>query len=161
MERHFIISTKNLTSSNFWTSIFNKSIPISIREIIITCLFSIILGFLVTGFIQHKLLSKIAKKIKASNKYGEEDLYTHFLNLDEVQWVWLRDKTMGLTYEGYVESFSENERIQEIKLSDVKAYYSEDSTLLYELSKIYLAAPPGHLVIEIPKIEKEGDIKNG
>jgi len=64
-----------------------------------------------------------------------------------------------LTYEGYVESFSENEKIQEVKLSDVRVYYSEDSTRLYELSKIYLAGPPGRFTIEIPK-EKE-DMQNG
>ena len=73
--------------------------------------------------------------------------------------MWVRDKTTGLTYEGYVERFSENEKIQEVELSDVRIYYSEDSTQLYEVSKIYLAGRPGEFRIEIPK-EKE-DKQNG
>ncbi len=144
---------------SFWASIFEKTVPISVKEVIITCLFSIVLGFVVTGFIEHKLLSAIAKKIRVSYKYGGENLYTHFLNSAEVQWVWMRDKSTGLTYEGYVETFSENEKIQEVTLSDVRVYYSEDSTQLYEISKIYLAGPPGQFTIEIPK-EKE-DKQNG
>jgi hypothetical protein len=144
---------------NFWTSLFDKTVPISVKEVIITCLFSILLGFGVTAFIQHKVLSRIAKKIGVSYKYGGENLYTHFLNSEEVQWVWIRDKNTGLTYEGNVETFSENDTIQEIKLSDVKVFYSEDSTQLYEVSKIYLAGPPGQFTIEIPK--ETGDTENG
>lgn len=145
---------------NFWASLFDKAVPVSMSEVIITCLFSVVLGFVVTGFIEHKLLSSIARKINVSNKYGEENLYTHFLNSAEVEWVWVRDSTTGMTYEGFIETFSENETIQEIRLGDVKVYYSENSTLLYELSNAYLAGPPGRFSIEIPKTKEEtGDGK--
>jgi hypothetical protein len=59
---------------------------------------------------------------------------------------------LGLTYEGYVKNFSEDEQMQEIELGDVKVYSTEDATLQYEVSGIYLAAPRGEFVIEIPKI---------
>ena len=57
---------------------------------------------------------------------------------DDVEWVWVRCKSTGLTYDGYVDSFAETEKLQELELKDVTVYNSEDSKELYKLSKIYM-----------------------
>jgi hypothetical protein len=137
-------------SLTFWSSLFDNKIPISINEVILTCLFSsLFLGFLITFIINHQFLYKIAVKLKVSDVYGEEELFTHFIRADDVKWVWVRCKTASLTYAGYIKHFAENEKLQEIELGDVTVYNSEDSCELYKLSKIYLASPPGDFTIEI------------
>lgn len=138
-------------SLTFWSSLFNNKIPISINEVIITCLCSLLLGLLVTSITNHQYLYKIAKKLNLSDVYGEEELFTHFMRMDNVEGVWVRCKTTGLTYDGCVNNFAENEKLQEIELNDVTVYNSEDSKELYKLSKIYLAAQPGDFTIEIKK----------
>jgi hypothetical protein len=138
-------------SLTFWTSLFDNKIPISINEVIVTCLCSIFLGFFVASIIRHQYLYKIAKKLKASDVYGEQELFTHFIRSKDVEWVWVRCKTTGLTYAGYIKNFAENGKLQEIELGDVTVYNSEDSDELYELSKIYLASTPGDFTIEVKK----------
>ena len=136
-------------SLTFWSSLFNTKTPISINEVIVTCLCSLVLGLLVTSITHHQYLYKIAKKLKVSDVYGEQELFTQFIRAKDVEWVWVRCKTTGLTYKGYITSFAENEKLQEIELGDVTVYNSEDSNKLYELSKIYLASSPGDFIIEI------------
>ena len=135
-------------SLTFWSSLFDNKIPISINEVVVTCLCSIVLGLLVTLITHRQYLYRIAGKLKASDVYGEQELFTQFIRADDVQWVWVRCKTTGLTYAGYIKHFAENEKLQEIELRDVTVYNSKDSTELYSLSKIYLASPPGDFTIE-------------
>jgi hypothetical protein len=70
------------------------------------------------------------------------------MNSKEVNWVYVRDKENGLTYEGFVVSFSENAAAHEIVLSDVKVYRYEDSVELYSVPSIYLSGTIGKFVIE-------------
>jgi hypothetical protein len=110
------------------------------------------MAIIVTWIINKKYLYKVAKRLNITDVYGEEELYTTFIRSDDVKWIWVRYIPLGLTYEGYVKNFSEDEQMQEIELGDVKVYSTEDATLQYEVSGIYLAAPRGEFVIEIPKI---------
>ena len=138
-------------SLTFWSSLFNNTISISISEVIFTCLCGSVLGLLFTSIIYHQYLYKITNKLKVSDVYGEEELFTHFMRNDDVEWVWVRCKSTGLTYDGYVDSFAETEKLQELELKDVTVYNSEDSKELYKLSKIYLASQPGDFTIEVRK----------
>jgi hypothetical protein len=144
----------------FWESLFNPNIPISPKEVIIACCFSILLGLLVSAFVHHRWLNKIAYKIKVSDKYGDENLFTHFLNDKETNWIWIRDIKNNLTYEGLRVSFSESENIREIVLRDVKVYKYENSAFLYEIPELYLSFPIGELLIEKPP-PKQLEMKNG
>ena len=144
----------------FWESLFDACIPISIEEVILTCIFSIIFGFIITKFNQTKCLQFIARKLHISDKYGEENLYSFFLDENYIYCVWVRDKLHGLTYEGLVESFSESETVRELVLNDVKVYRYDDSEFLYEIPAVYLSYPIGILNIEVPPIiyeEKENE----
>ncbi len=134
-----------------WNSLFIQSTPISIREVFYTCVISLFVGFFFSFFIQHKVLFRLARKLRISMKYGDENLFTHVLNSPEIQYVWIRDKKRGFTYEGAVEKFSESDHIQEIFLQDVKVYNYEDSQLLYTLSNIYLSYPDKQITIEVPE----------
>lgn len=138
-------------SLTFWSSLFDNKIPVSEYEVIFTCLVGLFLGLLITGIINNQYLNKIANKLKLSDKYGEGELFTQFIRNKDVEWVWVRCKTTGLTYDGYINSYAETEKLQEIELNDVTVYNSEDSKELYKLSKIYLASQPGDFIIEVRK----------
>lgn len=98
----------------------------------------------------YKVVNRFGKWLKLTNKYGDENLYSYFLNAKEVEEVYVRDIENGLTYHGLINSFSENDDIKELVLIDVVVYEYESSKKLYELDKIYLSKSKESLIIELP-----------
>lgn len=96
------------------------------------------------------MLNKFSNKFKISTKYGDENLYSHFLNANEIDDIYLRDIKNNLVYHGVVSFFSEKENFKEIVLNDVSVYRYEDSEHLYDIERVYLSLKTDDLVIESP-----------
>jgi len=109
---------------------------------------SVFVAFFVTAVINYKIINKIAKKLKISTKYGDENLFSYYLNLDGVRWVYVRDMVNNLTYKGEIVMHSESGGIQELVLSDVDVYNYKDSEHLYCVPSIYLCKNVGEFRIE-------------
>jgi len=141
----------------FWGAIAGKSTEISWSEILTTCVIAIPMGFIASWLIQYKALNRFANLIKVSSKYGEDNLFTHFLNLKEIIWVLVRDNKQGITYYGKVDYYSETDVMKEIVLSDVSVYRSEDWVHIRESPYIYLSFAPNDFIIEVLPDVKEED----
>jgi hypothetical protein len=139
---------------NFRSAIVDANVPISFREIFDTCILAIPLGLIVSWVIQHQFLQKGATLLRISDKYSDEDLYTHFLQAKEIDWVWVRDLKQELTYEGQVRYYSVDDGMRELLLEDVKVLKTVDASLIYEVSKMYLTFLPNEFRIEIPSKEE-------
>ena len=138
-----------------WSVISQSKSPLlSPLEIIWAIFIGIPLGFIVSWIINYKFLHKFAEFIKMSTKYGDENLYSYYLNTNEVDWVYIRDKEKDLIYQGRVQSYSENEKIQEIVLTEVTVYSYYDPEKLYETPSVYISRELGKLQIEqIPEVK--------
>ncbi|QQU04240.1 hypothetical protein [Myroides odoratus] len=123
-----------------------NSIPYS--EVILACVISIILGFSISKLDHSKLINTLARKWKISNKYGDENLYSYFLNSPDINWVYVRVIENSITYLGCVESFSETPDNKEIVLGQVTVYTYPDSKKMYEIDRIYLVFPKDKVIIE-------------
>lgn len=110
--------------------------------------------------VNKKHMTRFAQRLGISNKYGDENLFSYFLNSPDVSWVYLRDPDAGFSYRGVVRSFSETKEVQEITLTDVTVYSYEDSDPLYQLDSIYLSKPLGTFTIESPS-STELELSNG
>jgi len=55
--------------------------------------------------VNYKIFHKFAQKLLISQKYGDENLYSYYLNAKEIDWVYVRDFERKLTYQGRVISF--------------------------------------------------------
>lgn len=128
-----------------------NSIPYS--EVIWASIISIILGFLISKLDHSKLINTFAKKFNISNKYGDENLYSFFLNSPDINWVYVRVIENSLTYLGCVESFSETPENKEIVLNQVTVYNYPESKKLYEIERIYLIFPKDKVIIEQAKFK--------
>ncbi|MHB1332550.1 MAG: hypothetical protein ACYCY1_08135 [Sulfuriferula sp.] len=154
---HYILSFLDKTHQvqsytlGVWSIIQNDKAPIALSEVGWATLLAPIVALIAAWLVNYKILNKIAQKLNISQKYGDENLYSFFLNLNEVDWVYVRDKINGFTYFGRVVSYSECDSIQEIVLSEVGVYEYESSELLYPVSIIYLSKPLGSFVIEVPE----------
>ncbi len=129
----------------------SNSIPYS--EVIWASIISILLGFIISKIDHSKLINNLARKLNISNKYGDENLYSYFLNSPDINWVYLRDIENSLTYLGTVESFSETTEHKEIVLGQVTVYSYPKSKELYEIDRIYLVYPKDKLIIEQAKLK--------
>ena len=138
-----------------WENLTNEEI-IPYNEIIVGSIISIFLGLLLSAFIQFKILNKIAKRLRITEKYGDENLYSYFLNSPITDEVYIRNIETGMTYHGLVHSYSEDEKNKEIVLSSVTVYDSESGKELYDLHNIYICKVDENIIIELPhKINNE------
>ncbi|MCG8517504.1 MAG: hypothetical protein MI794_05885 [Pseudomonadales bacterium] len=145
---HLRIDPVSWTNLKIWNSALNGGSDIAAWEICVAALLALPVAFFASWLINFKIFNKLAQRIGVSNKFGDENLYSYYLNAQEIDWVYVRDVEKNLTYQGRVVSHSENENVQEIVLSEVSVFRYEDSSALYEVPTIYLSREVGKLVIE-------------
>jgi len=142
---------KNLTNTH----------SIAYSEVLLASVVAVLIGLITVKLSQNNTLNKLALKFNISNKYGDENLYSNFLNDNCLTWVNVQDMLTELVYRGAVEAFSESADFKEIVLNNVTVYqyikgkpYKE----LYDIPKIYLCLPKDKVIIE--KIEEEDEETN-
>ncbi len=131
-----------------WNFILNSSENIQLSEVALATAVAIPVGFISAALYNRKAFNRFARVLGVSFKYGDENLFSYFLNSTDTNWVYVRDKEKGLTYQGQVKTFSENSSMQEIVLINVTVYGYDDSDEYYSIPKIYLSKPVGNFVIE-------------
>ena len=101
-------------------------------------------------------LFKILRFIGATKRYGSEDVWDYTFNLSSanVEYVHVRDFKERLVYAGWVNAFSETEKLRELTLRDVQVFDFEGA-LFYEVPRLYLARKPEGLHVEFPAVPKE------
>lgn len=137
-------------SMEFWDKLYTTDLQY--RFIITTSFLSIATGYVFAKIDNFKLVNKVAQFIKVSNKYGDENLISYFLNAKDVNEVYVRIPNINITYHGMLNSFSANKDTVELVLRDVKVYDYESSKLTYELDKVYISRIQNELIIEIPNL---------
>ncbi len=140
----------NIGDLTIWESLSDPAI-IPYKEVMMASIIAVLIAFFTSYIENRKIVSKIASTLKISNKYGEENLYSRFLNSKEVEYIYLRDIKNNLTYHGWVKSFSESDTISEIRLASVKIYSYKKSELLYEVDEVYLSFNKFDIIIELAK----------
>lgn len=133
------------------------SAVIPYSEVLYACLISVLIGFILTRIDSKKTLYKFAQRLNISNKYGDENLFSYFLNSTNLEWVYVRDVTNALTYLGVIKIFSETEEFKELVLEQVTVYNYPDSEELYTLDRIYLCLQKDNIIIEQAKTIDYGE----
>lgn len=135
-------------SLGVWRNVDGNGIELELWEVGLATAFAPPLSFLASSIIHHKTFNKLAQRLGVSSKFGDENLYTYYLNAQEIDWIYVRDRESDLTYEGRIVSYSENSQIQEMVISNVNVYRYSDSELLYSVPTAYIAKPIGNFVVE-------------
>lgn len=99
----------------------------------------------------YKWMTRLLQRIGATKRYGDEDVWDLTFNSGkaEVEYVHVRDFDKKITYAGWVEAFSETEKLRELRLRDVVVYDFE-GTQLFETPRVYLARKQDNIDIELP-----------
>ncbi len=131
-----------------WSATLAEKPSIIPSELIFALFLSLAIALFAAWLINHKIFNKIGKKLGVSNKFGDENLYSYYLNAQGIDWIYVRDIDKNLTYQGRVVAYSETETIQELVLSDVGVYEYQTSRHLYDIPSIYLTKEMGKFIIE-------------
>jgi diacylglycerol kinase len=123
----------------FSDSLTNLQASLNFREIVITTVFAIPVGLLLTFLINSRLLYKTANALKISDKIDDIGVWNHAFEAARNQWVIVRSNQDDLMYRGWVESFSDGLDSREILLRDVGVYRNSDADLLYSMPGLYIA----------------------
>lgn len=117
-------------------------------EVLLGSLLSILIAFFSVKVDHYKWLNWIAVKLRISNKYGDENLYSRWLNDKDIDWVYVRDYKNDLLYWGCVCSFSETEEFKELVLKEVSVFSNAEAKKMYKVDQIYLCLPKDEVKIE-------------
>jgi hypothetical protein len=132
----------------FFAALTNERARIAWGEIGLSAVVALILALLVSAAANHNLLHRIAERLGISRRFGEPDVWSHFLNSPEIRWIAVRNLSADVVYEGWVEAFSDTGQSPEIVLRDVNVYRNSSGTKLYDRSRVYLTPDKQSLVIE-------------
>ena len=127
-------------------------------KIAISTVLALVLAVVWLYLANYKILVRTLNWIRATNRYGDEDVWDYTLNssLPNVQYVHVRDFQKGITYAGWVEAYSSSGELRELLLRDVIVYDRIGSATTIPL--IYLARERGDVHIEFPaQIEGQQD----
>jgi Family of unknown function (DUF6338) len=143
------------TGLNFQVFHFAKDVEFldgpAVKLIFYASVVSIICALVSLYANNYKLLTQLLQRIGATKRYGDEDVWDFTFNSGkpEVEYVHVRDFDKKITYAGWVEAFSETEKLRELRLRDVIVYDFEGNTL-YETPRVYLARKMDNIDIEFP-----------
>ncbi len=154
-DNEFYISTLKI-----WDNLTEES-TIPYLEVVYACLLSIIVGLFVSFLIRKKVLYIVAKYLRVSYKFGDENLFYHFMRSDRTSAIYLKDIENNLIYHGFIDYYSESDVIREILLKDVDVYSYIDSKWYYKVPCVYLSQSINkNWLIELPNINTESDELN-
>jgi len=74
-------------------------------EILASCAIAVVLAYLAAFVGNYKILNKIGRRIRATNRYGDEDVWEFFHNMKkEYHWAFVKDHKLNLLYFGDMET---------------------------------------------------------
>jgi hypothetical protein len=147
-----LIFRGDVSLHSFWNNLSIKEIPYG--AIWKAAIVAVFIGFLAAAIDTYKVINKIGRYLKLSNKYGDMSAYSLLLNARNVEEIYFRDFANNLTYHGIIDSFAETETYKELILRGVKVYSLDTADFLYNLDKVYLCREGNQCTIEVPVLKK-------
>lgn len=143
-----LVGWKTPPRVTFFDVLTNERARIAWGEIGLSAAVALLLALLIAAATNHNLLHRAAERVGISRRFGEPDVWSHFLNSPQVRWISVRNLSADVVYEGWVEAFSDTGQTPEIVLRDVNVYRNSSGAKLYDRTRIYLSPDKQSIVIE-------------
>jgi len=155
------ISTEFGLNLKIWDNLLNGQSTLNKNEIFISYLLAIPIGFFWGFIISKKIIIRIFQKLKLTKRYGDDDVWSFYLNSPSTEWIYLHHKKSNLTYFGRIRAYSDSTEKREILIEDVIVYESDTWTEKYQSNAVFLELNNFDFTIETPKqIENGTDANN-
>lgn len=133
----------------FLTTLYDEKSPIPWVDILYASLISIVIAFVAAYLNRYKIINKIGKFLKATNRYGDEDVWNYFHNMPDTEWVVVRDHKTNLAYYSAIAVFSDSDKTRELLLQDADVFDNNSGDFLYSVDAMYFSRNQYDLTIEI------------
>lgn len=114
----------------------------------------VLLAYILSYCVHYNLLNLIGQKIRATGRYGDEDVWDFFHNSRDSEkdtgWVMVRDLKADLACYCYISTWSDMGMERELVLTDASVYRNSTGEYLYEARHIYLSRNKDDIMIEVP-----------
>lgn len=131
----------------------SNTLKTDFSEVFFSTIISLLLGFILSAIINHKIIHKFARKTHISKKSGARDVWDYVFSSTDILWINIRDIKNDIMYQGWVEAYSDTHSYNELFLKDVKVYKSTTSEYMYELPGLYITGKNNSLLIEFCQFE--------
>jgi hypothetical protein len=135
-------------------ALLNEKVLLNYFEIVYASLLAMLIGVLAGVVYNKKVVFRVARTLRITDHYGDDDVWSYVMNSDDVEWLFVRDHRVGLVYYGSPVVFSESDEKREILLDDVDVYSNADGKKLYHIDSLYVSRQDSELTLEIPRQRK-------
>ena len=132
----------------FFDVLTNERARIAWGEITLSALVALLLAVLVSAAVNHNVLHRLAGRLRVSRRFGQADVWGHFLDSPKTNWIIVRDVNADLMYEGWVDAFSDTGADPQLLLSEVSVYRASTGTKLHDRKRVYLTPRKESVIIE-------------
>ncbi len=137
-------------------ALYTDGFPINWMSVFWATVLGVVLAFPSAAIENHKLVTKLGRLVRVTNRYGDEDVWDYLHSSDDVKWVVVRDHKLDLMYYGCVVAFSDSGGKRELLLEDVDVY-SQERQKPYHLKGLYISRDDYDLSIDIPDFDEAID----
>ncbi len=130
----------------------NESVPIDkpVGHAILFASFAAVpIALVASYFDEYKLINKFARRIKATRRFGDEDVWDYFNRSPDIKWVYVRDQKRGVYYHGWIQAWSDPYKDRELLLREVDVYKSSTAEFLYKNDLVYLSRKAEDLTVDV------------
>lgn len=140
-------------------ALFDESVPVRWTEVVVASLIGVVLAVLASYVQRFKLINWFGRKIGATHRFGDEDVWEYFHNSpDTGSWLYVRDHQEELVYYGWLEAYSETGDDRELLLSDVEVYTNETDEPLDAVPFLYVSRAACDFTIQIPPKDEPAEV---
>jgi hypothetical protein len=89
-------------------ALYDDKLPVDtqvVREIVGSAIAGIPIAFVASYFDQYKVINRTGKWLRATRRFGDEDVWDYLHRSPNVIWVCVRDHKVDLAYYGWVEAY--------------------------------------------------------
>jgi len=124
---------------------------ISPHGITIAIAIGILLSGMVSAAINHKLLHRLGRAIRVTNKFADRDVWSYMMTSDMTNgWIVIRDTKVNFAYAGKVIAYSDEEDTREVVLQDTRVIDNITGEERYNAGIVYFSFPRDAANFEIP-----------
>jgi hypothetical protein len=132
----------------FFAALTDERAKIAWGEIGLSAAVAVLLAVIVSAAVNHTILHRMAERLRISRRFGQADVWGHFLDSPTTSWIIVRDVSADLLYEGWVDAFSDTGADPQLLLSDVAVYRASTGTKLHDRKRVYLTPRKDSVIIE-------------
>jgi len=129
---------------------FDDKIAVRWEDVFFSSTVGVGLALLASYSYQFKLINKVGKAIRATTRFGDEDVWDFVHRSPDVRggWVVVRDHKLNLYYYCWIQAFSDSGKERELLLRDVDVYDNASAEWRYKTPIMYLSRKQDELTIE-------------